>query len=72
MSVSLEELTCIWDAFSTLSNAQDVLMDTEHISDVALAIGIINTAKEYLHEVLSRDLNLLRDAMMYSVRQGVE
>ena len=47
-------------------------MDTEHISDVALAIDIINSAKESLHEVLSRDLNLLKDAMMYSMRQGVK
>ena len=49
-----------------------MLATTETIDDVGVAIDLINTAKLNLHEVLSRDLNLLADTMMHYMRQGVK
>ena len=65
-------MTSIWKAFSILSDAQEMLATTETIDDVGEAIDLINTAKLNLHEVLSRDLNLLADTMMHYMRQGVK
>jgi len=72
LSISLEEMTSIWKAFSILSNVQEVLATSETIDDVGEAIDLINTAKLNLHEVLARDLNLLADTMMHYMRQGVK
>ena len=50
----------IWESFSTLSDAQELISmgrDTE-------AIEMINHAKRHLNEVFQQDQNLLRGAML--------
>ena len=52
----------IWESFSTLSDAQELISmerDTE-------AIEMINHAKRHLNEIFQQDQNLLSDVMLHS------
>ena len=52
----------VWEAFSTLSDAQELIL----MNDSQRAIETINHAKRHLDQVFQQDQNLLRGVMLKS------
>jgi len=63
-----EVMKHIWEAFSTLSDAQELML----FGDVKQAVNTINHAKRHLNEVFQQDQNLLQDVMLKSTFEACE
>ena len=65
MLKSQEAMKHVWESFSTLSDAQELISmgrDTE-------AIEMINHAKRHLNEIFQQDQNLLSGVMLQSTME---
>jgi len=58
----------IWEAFSTLSDAQELVS----FGDLERAVNTINHAKRHLNEVFQQDQNLLQDVILKSTFESCE